>query len=238
MPLREQLADLLFLPVPDSCIFPLSMTQPDVALTDFGLAFECLIFAGSLVLKRESAPIFRFWFIIYFLSIGLAAGLGGIVHGFYAEPASTGSRILWPVTLIVLGVASLAATRIGAVTQLDAAAAVAISRAAVVVFFLYCMVILFISNNFLIAIIDYIPVVLFLGWVFMTAYRRTGRCTFMFGFAGIYITLVASGIQQAGLDIHPRYFNHNAVYHVLQAVALVMIFIAARDLTLQMEARQ
>jgi hypothetical protein len=36
--------------------------------------------------------------------------------------------------------------------------------------------------------------------------------------------------RQAGQARNPRYFNHNAVYHVLQAVGLFLIFVTARDI--------
>ena len=28
---------------------------------------------------------------------------------------------------------------------------------------------------------------------------------------------------------HPQYFDHNALYHVLQAIALFMVFLASRE---------
>jgi hypothetical protein len=40
--------------------------------------------------------------------------------------------------------------------------------------------------------------------------------------------LFAAAAQQAELGINPHYFNYNAVYHVLQAVALFMLLLAAR----------
>jgi hypothetical protein len=32
-------------------------------------------------------------------------------------------------------------------------------------------------------------------------------------------------LQQAGVSIHPVYFDHNAVYHVVQAVAVVLLYL-------------
>jgi len=213
------------------------MTQPDVALTDYGLALECSIFVYLLGSVPGNSRLLRFWFIVYFLSIALAAALGGTVHGFYAEPASVGSRVLWPLTLIAIGITSLAGAGIGAILLFKASTALVVSSAAGVVFFVYCMVILFVWDDFLVAIVDYLPIVLFLGWAFVAACRRTKRPVFMIGFFGLCTMLIATGIQQFGLGIHPHYFNHNAVYHVLQAAALLMIFMVARDVTMQSEVR-
>ena len=44
------------------------------------------------------------------------------------------------------------------------------------------------------------------------------------------VTLVAAAIQQLEIGIHPTYFNHNALYHLLQAVGLVLLMIAFRGL--------
>ena len=46
----------------------------------------------------------------------------------------------------------------------------------------------------------------------------------------IILTFIAAFIQQSELAIHPIYFNHNALYHILQAVALIMIFITLKYL--------
>jgi len=32
--------------------------------------------------------------------------------------------------------------------------------------------------------------------------------------------VVAAAVQQARIALHPNYFNHNALYHLLQAIAL------------------
>ena len=44
--------------------------------------------------------------------------------------------------------------------------------------------------------------------------------------AGVGLSLVAAGVQQSGWSIH-RYFNHNDLYHVIQAVAVWLLYRAA-----------
>ena len=44
------------------------------------------------------------------------------------------------------------------------------------------------------------------------------------------ISLFAALIQQLRVALHPVYFNHNALYHVLQAIALDLVFLASRRL--------
>jgi hypothetical protein len=59
---------------------------------------------------------------------------------------------------------------------------------------------------------------------------RLHRSRALFGVLGVLLTLVASLAQQARIDVHPRYFDHNALYHVLEAVALLFLWYAARSL--------
>ncbi len=45
--------------------------------------------------------------------------------------------------------------------------------------------------------------------------------------------LVAAGVQQLGIALHPVYFDHNALYHLIQAVAVLMLFLSARGIVRQ-----
>jgi len=38
----------------------------------------------------------------------------------------------------------------------------------------------------------------------------------------------ASALQQLHVGLHPRYFNHNALYHLIQGIALALLFNALR----------
>jgi hypothetical protein len=44
------------------------------------------------------------------------------------------------------------------------------------------------------------------------------------------LSLLAAWIQHKRIGLHQRFFNHNALYHVVQAIALVLIYWAAREL--------
>ena len=55
----------------------------------------------------------------------------------------------------------------------------------------------------------------------------------MAGIVGIAATVVAAAVQQLRVAVHPRYFNHNALYHVTQAIALFLILRAAQLLIRQ-----
>src|ERR1700675_2734292 len=107
------------------------MTEPAVTLTDYALAIECAVFVIALARLDARDRKLRFWFVVFFASIGAASVLGGTVHGFFLAASSPGRRILWPATLMAILVTSLAAWNIGAVLQLDERKAALVRRLAI-----------------------------------------------------------------------------------------------------------
>src|SRR5262249_57619992 len=85
------------------------------------------------------------WFVAFFASIGTAALAGAVVHGGFARDATS---IVWLVTLIVLGVAALAAWRITAAVLDDTTTGRWLARLATIEFFVYCGVGLFLTPSF------------------------------------------------------------------------------------------
>ena len=102
-----------------------------------------------------------------------------------------------------------------------------LSSAAWIEFAVYTLVVLFITDAFAAAITNYLPATLFLLAAFFVAYRGTGSMPLALGLGGLVLTVMAAGVQQARIALHPTYFNHNALYHLLQAIALFLIFRAA-----------
>ncbi|MBI3597489.1 MAG: hypothetical protein HY203_10080 [Nitrospirae bacterium] len=204
------------------------ITEPDVALTDYGLAVELAFFAYLLHNRGNRQQPLRTWFVLFFGSLGLAALTGGSVHGFFSESDGEGHVILWRATLLAMGMATLAAWAIGARIQFSETVARWVLIAALAQFIGYCVNVLFVTQVFRIAIADYLPAAVFLLFVFFLAYKRTRDRQPLVGSMGLTLTFVASWVQQHGIALHPVYFDHNAFYHLIQAAALFMIFWAAR----------
>lgn len=206
----------------------LALTEPAVTLTDYAIAIECTVFTLLLVRRQSSDPVLRFWFVVFFASIGAASLLGGTVHGFFEDAASSGRAILWPATLLSILVTSLAVWSIGAILQLGERAAGWVRRLAIAQLVILSLVVLFVTQQFFIAIIAYLPGTLFFLIALSLAYRRRSHAALGWGIVGLALTFVAAAVQQLRIAIHPVYFDHNALYHVIQGVALWMIFLAAR----------
>ena len=195
------------------------MLEPDVTLTDFALAIECGAFAFVL-LKREGLAR---WFALFFGAIGLAALCGGLSHGFFP-----GNAIVWRATMVALGFASFSSWAIGARVAFSAGVVRTITRAALAVLAVYLVTVLSGKDNFLVAILHYLPGVLFFIVALTVLYARKRKREVLWGLSGLVLTLVASGLQQAGVGLHPVYFDHNALYHLIEAAALAFVFVYSR----------
>ena len=206
----------------------MNLTEPAVALTDFALAIECAVFV--LLLSRGDAadrPL-RFWFVVFFASAGFASLLGGSVHGFFPDETSNGRRILWQATLLAILVTALAAWNIGAGLLLTERNASTGRLLAILQLVIFSFVVMLVRPEFFIAITAYLPATLFLLLGFVAGYRSRRLPALRWGIAGLGLTFLAAAVQRLNIAIHPHYFDHNALYHVIQGAGLWMIFLGAR----------
>jgi hypothetical protein len=183
--------------------------------------------------RQDTAAVgLRNWFIVFFCALGFSAFTGGTTHGFIVDETSVLYTIVWGMTLIGIGVVGLAAWMVGLSLGSSAPVRRWLSRFVVAAFIIYCGVAMLITNSFVIAVVFYLPATLFLLGIFMLRYLKQRRPFLLSGVAGSLLTLVAAGIQQSGYGLHPVWFDHNALYHLIQAVAILLLFFAARGLTL------
>jgi hypothetical protein len=205
------------------------VTEPDVALTDYGLAVQSGMFAWLVRRGGVSGdPLVR-WFFLFFGTTAVAALAGGTVHGFFLDPTTMGARILWPAALLAVGGTALAAWGIGAHLEFSPETARRVAVVATLCFAAYSAVV-FALPLFVVAVINYLPPAIFLLLVFSRAALRRRDSVVLLGAVGMVLTFVGAGVQQAAVGLHPRYFNHNALYHLIQGVSLALIFASAHRL--------
>lgn len=208
----------------------IDIAEPDVTLTDYGLALECALFAVLIYRLRDGAAPARTWFTVFFAALAVAALAGGTVHGFFYNEDRLAHRALWNATLIAIGVVALSAWMIGSRLGAGRRAGLILRWIGTTLFLGYCLVVLLVRNTFAVAIIHYLPAVFFLLFAFTASYLRSRRPFLLTGLIGLSLTLVAAGTQQLGIALHPVYFDHNALYHLIQAVAVLMLFLSARGI--------
>ena len=204
------------------------MIEPGVALTDFALAIENAIFA--FVLSRVAGPNakLRLWFVVFFSAVAFGALLGGITHGFAPSVWIMDREVTWTATMITIGVAGLGAWMSAAHLRGCEQARIGERIVGWGVFAAYVFVVLFVSQDFKYAIVAYLPATLFLLLSFFGWWRRSQQRAAQIGAIGVLLTFFAAGVQQSSLSLHPAYMNNNVIYHVIQAIALAMVFVSAR----------
>jgi hypothetical protein len=199
--------------------------EVDVTLTDYALAVELGVLAVLLCRRSVADAVLQRRFGLFFAGSALAALTGGTVHGFIPD-----SSILWVVSLVSLGVPAMAAwgisLRILAPRPFDAW----LWRAAIAEFFVYTLVVVAGVRSFAVAIANYLPAAVALAVSLGRAWWATGRGAALWGLVGMVLIFLGAGVQAARVSLHPRYFDHNTLYHVIDGVAVVLIFVAARGL--------
>ena len=205
------------------------MTEPDVALTDYGVTLECAMLTGLLFRREPARRGLRSLFALLFASAGVAALAGGTVHGFFLRESALGA-ILWRIVLLAVGLTALAGWSIGGRLLFPERTARLVEVLAAVECAAYTFVVLAIDQSFWIAIANYAPSVFFVAFSFLVAYRRHGEGPLLAGLVGLLLMIAGAIVQRLRLAVHPAYFNHNALFHVIQMAAFLLVFVAGRHL--------
>jgi hypothetical protein len=200
--------------------------EPATTITDYILFLEGGLFAFLVFRVLDGFDPFRRALCLFLSGFALTAFLGGTVHGFFPDESTTAYQVLWRGTLLALGVTALAGWWMGAALILQRRGGRILSMLAVAGFAAYAAVVLFWDQTYLVAVMHYLPATVFLLIAFALTYFRTRSRAALSGTVGVILTFVAAGIQTAGIGIHPVYFDHNALYHVVQGIAIVFVYLS------------
>jgi hypothetical protein len=190
--------------------------DPDVVFTDLGLA----LLGGYFAWRLWRGPG-----AILMAGLASAAFWGALFHGFF--PAGTATRaglVVWlavafSILVVACALLNMVITLLGA--RLTAGARRAITTA-------YCLtsiaVVLFVDESFSTIVWLYAPVLMvaFAAAAFEAA--RGASRAWAFIALGLALSALAALAQRLGVALHATYFDRNAVYHVVQAAALVALY--------------
>ncbi|MEE8388403.1 MAG: hypothetical protein V3R65_07500 [Acidiferrobacterales bacterium] len=210
----------------------MKLLEPDVTLTDFALAIECAVFVAILTTTGRWGLPYQTAFVFLFACNSMASFFGALVHGHYPDRHLGAGSFFWRGSLLTIGASTIAIWAIGAQLLFGTEVSGVITAAAIGAFLVYALLLLIRVPPFSWAVIFYLPAVFFMLAAFVISYSISGKQEMLYGLAGTILTLAAAIIQRSKIKLHPRYFNHNAIYHVVQAVALLMIFLAAQKMIL------
>lgn len=210
---------------------PILVAEPAVALTDLALGIEAGVFAALLARdRRRSGRGLRSPMTTFFAATAVASLAGAALHGRSTQRTDPARRALWRTSLTAIGIAGWSSWWLGARLALGARAAIVVSRLAGLAHVPYAAIVLGSDAPFRVAIAAYVPGALFLSGALLGR-LRSGRRRGPAGLAlaAITVTFAAAGVQLGGVGLSRR-FDHNALYHTLQAIGVAMFYGAARGL--------
>lgn len=199
--------------------------EPDVVFTDLGLAVLAAYLgrrlwtaSGQSALPRSGAVLMG--------ALASAALWGAIFHAFFPNETATSSGFLaWlPVALSIL---------IAAATMLELGLRILVPqlpprvrRSMVAMYAVaFAAVLLLVDESFTSIVRFYMPALLLLLIAAGQQAMRTRSVGWTLIASGLVMSAGAALLQQARVSIHPVYFDHNAVYHVIQGIALVFLYL-------------
>lgn len=164
---------------------------------------------------------------VSFLATAAAALAGGTYHGFQLMLGASLAGALWKITVYAIG--------LGSALLFAGALLVRVTRpwrngllALALIKFVAYAVWMASHDDFRFVIWAYVPDMLgalaLQFWPRLEGSAQTGSGWIV---AGIVSSFVAAAVQQMGVSLH-AHFNHNDLYHVLQAGAFAMLYKGGR----------
>ncbi|HJT60608.1 MAG TPA: hypothetical protein VJ797_02925 [Burkholderiales bacterium] len=188
------------------------MNEPMTVLTDYALGGMATWL--SLLLFPNPQASRRLW-ALAFAALAAAAFLGGTWHGFLQ------SALLWKATTLSAGVASFGMVAGSSYAVFSGPIRAFMLTAALAKLVVYSVWMLG-HDAFLYVVID--TAIAFLVVAAIHLWKWNGPIL-----AGVAVSIAGAAVQASGFRLH-EHFNHNDLYHVIQMVALVLLYRGAKRL--------
>ena len=202
------------------------MLEPDVTLTDFALAALCAGLAVSLLRRRGGDPGVRRAFAALFAALALASLLGGLWHGFLSAPGSPEAPAVWTATMLALGAGASALWMVAGRLASSPLRRGVLSFVALAQFVGFAAIVLFRTQSYSVVGPTMLPPVAVLILQLVAGYRRSHASRLLLAVAGLLLVVAASVLQRLHVSLPAAGLSANALYHLLQGSAFVMVFLA------------
>lgn len=209
-------------------LFGLSIHEPDVVFTDFGLAILGAYLGWRLWTSLGRGTLQQAGSVLMG-GLASAALWGAIFHAFFpAGTATLPGFIVWiPVALSILVVASTLfelslrslAPRVPPPVRRSIVATYAV---------IFTAVVLLVDESFATIVRFYAPTLVLILVAAVQQAIRSRSAGWTLIAVGFTVSAGAALGQQVEFSIRPLYLDHNAVYHVLQGMALVVLYFGFR----------
>ncbi len=199
--------------------------EPTTTLTDYLLAAAAWTWGALLLRTRHDAARLMG---CAFVATGLAATLGGSLHGFGPRWAGAVRAVAWLATYAAIGLANL--FLLAAAVRAFAPRAYQLPLLGLAGFRFGVYLILLASHrDFRYAVYDLVGTLLALVVLAMLGRASRGESA-RWVLVAVAITFVGALVQRSGLSLH-EHFNHNDLFHLVQVGGLYAFHRAGRSLT-------
>jgi hypothetical protein len=208
----------------------MTVTEPATLVTDYLLAVFTAVLAVRLFgAARRRGSGAEWWWAVAFTATAVAGIGGGTVHGFQAMLPPLLTSVLWIITLESLVIAAFAVIR-GTLVGSGLSEG-AVRAASLVIGAGYGAYAIWVVSHprFVFAIAAYgIALGVLVAFAIYRWDKNPMAARWML--AGVAVSVIAAAIQQSDFDLH-RHFNHNDLYHVVQAFGVWFLYRGARVAT-------
>jgi hypothetical protein len=134
--------------------------------------------------------------------------------------------IVWTMTMLALGAAASALWMISACLAPSPVWRRVLSFVAVAQFAIFAAIVLFRTQSYGVVAPAMLPSLALLIAMVVASYRRSGSSRLLVAVAGLLLVLAANVLQRLHVALPAAGLSANALYHVLQAAAFLMVFFA------------
>jgi hypothetical protein len=185
------------------------VNEPTTVLTDYALGAVAAWLSVLLFKSTHSSQ--RLW-ALAFAALAAGAFLGGTWHGFVR------SDLLWKAAVLSVGVASFGMVA-GSARATMKSNALPVLAAIKLAAYLGWMLL---HDEFIYVVLDTGIALAVVAALHL--WKWNGPML-----AGVAVSVIAGLVQASGFTLH-EHFNHNDLYHVIQTVAVVLLYQGAKRL--------
>lgn len=197
--------------------------EPMTMITDYIIGFQTIIMATLLIINFNS-DISRILVAISFIATGIGAFLGGSSHGFKQFFTKKQDSVIWKLTMVMLGIATVSLTLgvlVSSITEsLLYFILVGISILSFIIYTLWIMK----HPKFIYIILYYVPSMLMIMIVKIVTLISVQDPSSIYFIMGVLLAFMGAGIQAKGISFH-KHFNHNDLFHVVQMISFIFLYI-------------
>ncbi len=202
-----------------------------VAITDFILFIGSCLFAYFLYTQKTTQVLLHRLFILLFLSLSASSLLGAIFHAFFPEKTSTTSGfVIWILTALSIGITASVVWCINGIIFKGNKSLKIVLPFVILYLLAFIYALLNVDYHFKTIIFFYIPPMAIFALISLVQFLKNHILAWFYLFIGIMISFIAAIIQYLQISLNPIYFNFNSFYHLVQGIALVVIFLSFRSL--------